>query len=213
MTKQIRVKLGYDGLSDKDVATQGVAVVDGMTNNPKFVNPPVNPADLKTQVETFASLIAAAADGSKKAITERKKQRAVVVKMLRQLGHWVEANCNDDAATLQSSGYQQQATPVRNASPQPLDGPPTFKLENGPNSGQVVLRGKPVFKAVSYTVHYAPMGSDGKPGSWTEMSPVTVIRSITVNGLTPGTTYAFQVRALGRAGYTNWGDSVTRMAM
>src|ERR1700674_211524 len=89
MTKQIHVNVGYGALSDKDVATQGVAVVDGMTNNPKFVNPPINPADLKTQVETYASLIAAAADGSKKAITERKKQRAVVVKMLRQLGHWL----------------------------------------------------------------------------------------------------------------------------
>ena len=77
MTKQIHVNVGYSTLSDKDVATQGVAVVDGMTNNPKFVNPPINPADLKTQVETYASLIAAAADGSKKAITERKKQRAV----------------------------------------------------------------------------------------------------------------------------------------
>ncbi len=213
MTKQIRVKLSNNGLSDKDVATQGVAVVDGMTNNTKLVNPPINPADLKTQVETFASLIAAAADGGKKAITERKKQRAVVVKMLRQLGHWVEANCNDDAATLQSSGYQQQATPVRNTPPQPLAGPPSFKVENGPISGQVVMRGKPVLKAVSYTARYAPMGSDGKPGSWTEMSPVTFIRSITVNGLTPGTTYAFQVRALGRAGYTNWSDSVTRMSM
>jgi hypothetical protein len=213
MTKQIRVKLGYNGLSDKDVATQGVAVVDGMTNNPKFVNPPINPADLRTQVETFASLIAAAADGSKKAITERKKQRAVVVKMLRQLGHWVEANCNDDPAILQSSGFQQQATPVRNTPPQPLAGPPSFKLENGPTSGQLVMRGKPVPKAVSYTARYAPLGSDGKPGSWTELSPVTVIRSITVNSLTPGTTYAFQMRALGRAGYTNWSDSVTRMSM
>ena len=213
MTKQLRVKLNYGTLSDKDVATGAVAVVDGMTNNPKFVYPPVNPADLRTQVETFASLIATAADGSKKAITERKKQRAVVVKMLRQLGHWVEANCNDDAATLQSSGYQEQATPVRNTPPQPLAGPPSFKVENGPNSGQVVMRGKPVLKAVSYTAHYAPLGSDGKPGSWTEMTPVTVIRSITVNGLTPGTTYAFQVRALGRAGYTNWSDSVTRMSM
>jgi len=213
MTKQIRVKVTYTGLSDKDVATQGVAVVDGMTNNPKLVNPPINPADLKTQVETFASLIAAAADGSKKTIAERKKQRAVVVKMLRQLGHWVEANCNDDAAILQSSGYQQQATPVRNTPPQALAGPPSFKVENGPISGQLVMRGKPVLKAVSYTGRYAPLGSDGKPGSWTEMSPVTVIRSITVNGLTPGTTYAFQMRGLGRAGYTNWSDSVTRMSM
>src|ERR1700674_4963645 len=109
MTKQIHVNVGYGALSDKDVATQGVAVVDGMTNNPKLVNPPVNPADLKTQVETYASLIAAAADGSKKAITERKKQRAVVLKMLRQLGHWVEANCNDDPAILQSSGFRQRA--------------------------------------------------------------------------------------------------------
>ena len=213
MTKQIHVKLNYGPLNDKDVATQGVAVVDGLTNNPKLPNPPIKPEDLKAQVETYASLIVAAADGSKKAITERKKQRAVVVKMLRQLGHWVEANCNDDAATLQSSGYQQKAPSVRNTPPQALDGPPSFKVENGPISGQVVLRGKPVSKAVSYTVHYAPLGSDGKPGTWTEMSPVTTLRSIIVNSLTPGATYAFQIRALGRAGYTNWSDSVTRMSM
>jgi hypothetical protein len=212
MTKQIRVKLTYAGLPDKDVATQGVAVVDGMTNNPKFVNPPIKPEDLKAQVETYASLIAAAADGSKKAIIERKKQRAIVVKMLRQLGHWVEANCNDDPAILKSSGFQQQATPVRTP-PQPLAGPPSFKVENGPNSGEAIMRGKPVLKAVSYTPRYAAMGSDGKPGSWTELPPVTVIRAITVKGLTPGTTYAFQMRALGRAGYTDWSDSVNRMSM
>jgi hypothetical protein len=128
---------------------------------------------------------------------------------LDKICDWVEANCSDDPAILQSSGFQQQATPVRSTPPQPLAGPPSFKVENGPNSGQLVLRGKPVLKAVSY----APLGSDGKPGPWTELSPVTVIRSITVNGLTPGTTYAFQMRALGRAGYTNWSDSVTRMSM
>jgi hypothetical protein len=72
MTKQIHVKLNYGPLTDKDVATQGVAVVDGLTNNAKLTNPPIKPADLKAQLETYASLIAAAADGSKKAITERK---------------------------------------------------------------------------------------------------------------------------------------------
>src|SRR5437763_9896558 len=90
MTKQIHVKLNYGALNDKDVATQGMAVVDGLTNNSRLTNPPIKPEDLKAQIEIYASLIAAAADGSKKAIAERKKQRAVVVKMLRQLGHWVE---------------------------------------------------------------------------------------------------------------------------
>jgi hypothetical protein len=211
MANHVRVKLTYAGLSDKDVATQGVAVVDGMTNNPKFANPPINPADLKTQIETFASLIAAAADGSKKTIAERKKQRAVVVKMLRQLGHWVEANCNDDPAILRSSGYQQQATPVKTP-PQPLAGPPSFKVDSGKISGLVVLHGKPVPKAVSYMARYAPIGSDGKPGSWIEV-PATGTRSITVTGLTPGTNYGFQMRALGRAGYTAWSDTVTRISL
>ena len=210
MTKQIHVKLNYGPLADKDVATQGVAVVDGLTNNAKFPNPPINPADLKTQLETYASLIAAAADGSKKAITERKKQRAVVVKMLRQLGHWVEATCNDDPVILQSSGYQQKST-VR-TSQQPLAGPPSFKVDNGPNSGQAVVRGKPVFGAASYVVRYAPIGPDGKPGTWAEV-PATGIRSVTVTGLMPGTNYAFQVRALGPLGYTDWSDSVTRISL
>src|SRR5581483_4856131 len=116
------------------------------------------------------------------------------------------ANCNEDPAILQSSGFQQQATPVRTTTQQPLDGPPSFKLQNGPVSGQLILRGKPVSKAVTYVVQYAPLGSDGTPGAWTELLPVTGLRSIVVDGLTPGTTYAFQVRALGRAGYTNWSD-------
>lgn len=212
MTKQVRVKLAYAGIADMQVATQGIAVVDGMTNNTKLPNPPVKPADLKTEVDSYASLIAASADGSKKAITEREKQREVVVTMLRQLGHWVEANCNNDPAVFQSSGFQQQSTAVQTA-PQPLAGPPSFTLTNGPNSGQMIMRGKPARKAVSYTPRYAAVGADGKPGSWTEWSPVTAIRSITVTGLTPGTLYAFQMRAQGRAGYTDWSDSVTRISL
>jgi len=38
-------------------------------------------------------------------------------------------------------------------------------------------------------------------------------RTLTVDGLTPGATYAFQVRARGRLGFTDWSDSVTRMSM
>jgi hypothetical protein len=49
-------------------------------------------------------------------------------------------------------------TAVR-AAPQPLAGPPSFKETNGPNSGQVIMRGKPVAKAVGYTARFAPVGA------------------------------------------------------
>ena len=211
MNKQVRVRLGYGRLSNEQVATEAVAAIDGLTDNPKFVNPPIALADLKARVETFASMIAAANDGGRKAIVERDKQRAVVVKMLRQLGHWVEANCGDDPVTLKSSGFQLAATARTPA--QPLDGPPSFKVDNGPNSGQAIVRGKRVPKAVNYGVRYAPLGPDGKPGTWVELQPSTTIRSIPVTGLTPATTYVFQVRAFGRLGGTDWSDSVTRIAM
>jgi Fibronectin type III domain len=66
---------------------------------------------------------------------------------------------------------------------------------------------------LSYTLRYAAIGADGKTAPWTELPPFSNTRSVSVNGLTPGTTYAFQVRALGRLGYTDWSDSFTRMSV
>ena len=72
MTKQLRVKLTYAGLPHTEVVTEAVAVVNGLTNNPKLQNPPISPADLKAQVETYATLIAAANDGGKKPSSNAK---------------------------------------------------------------------------------------------------------------------------------------------
>ena len=113
---------------------------------------------------------------------------------------------------LKSSGFQPASltkTPI-----QPLAGPPVIdKVTSGPNSGQIVLKPKPLLRAVSFLLRYAAIGADGKPGSWTEM-PFVTSRPVTVNGLTPATNYAFQIRALGKVGgYTDWSDTVTRIAI
>ena len=39
-------------------------------------------------------------------MVERNKLKEDVAKMMRQLGHWVEANCQEDLAILRSSGFQ-----------------------------------------------------------------------------------------------------------
>ena len=70
---------------------------------------------------------------------------------------------------------------------------------------------KAVAKARSYELRFAVAGSGGTPGAWTTELVTKVKPPVTVNGLTPGTIYAFQVRALGKLGYTNWSDSVTFM--
>ena len=62
-------------------------------------------------------------------------------------------------------------------------------------------------------MRYTPLGSADTPGSWLTETRTQARTAAPVNSLTPGTTYAFafQVRALGKLGYTDWSDSATRM--
>src|SRR6267378_4479410 len=62
--KPIKPLEGYTAMPDEDVASRGTAVQTGMTGNPNFPIPPVDPATLKTNIESFRALISEALDGS-----------------------------------------------------------------------------------------------------------------------------------------------------
>jgi len=86
-------------------------------------------------------------------------------------------------------------------------------VKPGPSSGQAQVKLVSAPGAGSYELRWAPVPAGGVPGAWISQ-PVTHLRSTTVvSGLTPGTIYAFQVRAVIRSAYTDWSDSVTQMVM
>ena len=62
-------------------------------------------------------------------------------------------------------------------------------------------------------MRYAAIGAGGSPDAWQSAGLFTNSRSMTGNGLTPGTTYAFQIRAVGSAGLTDWSDSVAHVSL
>ena len=129
---------------------------------------------------------------------------------LRNLAHYVEANCNDEVTTFLSSGFQ--AVPTGRTKPQPVT-ESIRKIAPGPTTSQLVVTLVKVSDAVSYELRWAPLASGGSPGEWTNQ-PVPSTRSFTVAGLTPGTSYVFQARALARvSGLTDWSDSVTRICV
>jgi chitodextrinase len=56
-------------------------------------------------------------------------------------------------------------------------------------------------------------GTGHAPGAWQSAGLFTHSRSMTVAGLVPGTTYSFQVRAIGGStGYSDWSNPVSRMS-
>ena len=203
--KKIKAKLGFHGVSDTDVLKAGNTAYDGLLNNPAYPTTPVALPVFRQALDSFNTLIVDAEDGGKKAISAKQKQRTAVIKMYTLLGHYVELECNDDLATFTTSGFtavSQTRTP-----PQPL-GPATFSsIDRGPNSGQTVVKVESQTGAIAFDVRYALEGSSGALGAWTTLT-LTSSKKVTISGLTPAGTYQFQVRALGKLGYTDYSQSM-----
>src|SRR5689334_14863370 len=104
--KPIRAVVGFRAATDADVQARASAVLAGMTGNVNFPTPPIDMNTLKAAIDTFAAAITAAMDGSKKAIAARHKDREAVIKILRQLGMYVEAIAYEDMAIFTTSGFE-----------------------------------------------------------------------------------------------------------
>ena len=153
----------------------------------------------------FTVLVTDAEDGGKRAIAAKKKQRAEMVKQYTLLGHYVEAVSNDDPAVFHTSGFI--LAPTTRTPPQPLP-PASFEwIDRGPLTGQVVVKPRTLPKAFSFDVRYGVEANGTPPATWTTVT-ITSSKKWTFTDLTPGANYAFQIRALGRLGYTDWSASM-----
>ena len=196
----------------KTVLSRGTAVFAGLTDNPAFTTPPP-PVDLtafKPALDALSAAIGDAMDGGKKAIADRDQKKQVVVRMLRQLAHYVEANCKDDINILLSSGFAPINT-VRKPSESLSQS--IRRIDSSPVSGQLQVTLVSLRSAFSYELRWTPVVGPGEPPAPWTVQPVPKARPpVLVTGLTPGATYRFQVRDLTESGYTDWSDPVSRMA-
>jgi len=208
MRKLIRVLLDLSRMTVADLLARASAVYAGLNGNPAYPHPPVPMPVFRLAIDDYSAALTAALDGGAKANAQRKAAAETLCRMLRQLAHYVEANCNDDLTTFLSSGFPPATAARTKALPLSES---IRKIAFGPSAGQALVTVVKVPSAVSYELRWAAVGAGGSPGEWTN-HPVPSTRPATLSGLTPGTTYAFQARALTRSsGYTAWGESVTRI--
>jgi hypothetical protein len=211
MTKPKTIKAvdGYSRTSDADIVVRASAVLTSLTGNAHFTALPVDLATIKTNIDSFAALVAEAEDGGKKVVAEKNKQRQVVIKMLRLLSRYVEVNSNDDMSIFTSSGFVA-ATRMKTP-PAPLPMPVIRSVDHGAISGELVVQFQAIPKALSYELRWGQFVNGAVSGPWTSKVVTAARPPIGIQGLTPGTVYAFQVRAQGKLGWTDWTDSSTFM--
>src|SRR5262249_22525223 len=191
--KKIKALLGFQGTTDTDLLKRLNAAHDGVHGNPAFSTPPVDMTTFKSGIDSLTVLVTDAADGGKKAISAKNKQRELMIKQYTLLGHYVEDASNDDPATFNTSGFV--AAPTTRVPTQTLSPASLQWIDRGPNAGEVVVKVKALPKTLSYDLHYAVANPGTLPVSWTTLT-LTGSKKVTISNLTPGGNYAFQVRAL-----------------
>jgi len=203
---QIRVSLAFARLPDKELDNFTLGVNNGITGNAAFPTPPVTMANLETARADFEQKIAAAATGGPPDTAAKNNSRQTLLGMLRPLAGYVQINCNNDMATLLSSGFQAMST---NRASVALDQPTELVIDNGV-SGQLVASVKPVKNS---SLLEGRISADGGK-TWLQNVFTGDSQHIEFNDLTPGTTYTIQVRALGGlTGQSDWSDPTSHMCM
>ncbi|MCX7009715.1 MAG: fibronectin type III domain-containing protein [Kiritimatiellaeota bacterium] len=207
----MRVMIGFTTVKDHRLEEIAGAVIAGLTaSTAAYPTPPVTPANLHTALTEFTAAVAAQEMGGKAATIDKNTKRDTLIGMLRQLAAYVQMKCNDDLQTLTSSGFEAVVNTHTQA---PLAKPEIVNLDNG-NSGQLLVRINAVAHAKSIEVRLAVVGAGNVPGPWQSAGLFTDSRALAINGLTPGTTYQVQVRAIGGStGYSDWSDPSSHMSL
>lgn len=180
-------------------------IIDRMTGSTTYPTPLVTIANLQTARDDFTTKIAAAQAGGPADTAAKNNSRQSLLGMLRQVGSYVQINCNDDMALLLDSGFDAQST---NRAQIVLAQPQGLMLKNG-SSGQLVASISPVKNTNMYEGRIKAPTGDWLPSVFTGDS-----QHITFDSLTPGTMYTAQVRSLGGStGQSDWSDPSSHMAM
>ena len=209
--KMIKALLDFSKMVPEQLLAFGYTVLKNLTGNVNFPTVPVDLSIFEAGLDAYSVLIGEAKDGSKKAILARNNQGEDVIRMLRSLALYVGLNCKDDMNIFLTSGFQPRSSTRTPA--QPLTQPIVLNVDQG-IAGQLLISITPVQKAKTYELRYGSVGAGGAtPATWSTQTVSNTKTAAPINGLTPGTMYAIQVRAYGSLGYTEWSDSATRMCI
>ena len=206
----LRVSLAFTKAPDHNVEETASDVSANLFGKAAFPSPPVTKAALDAANTAFSAAITAQTTGGKAATADKHNKRDILVGLLRLLAGYVQIRHGDDLAVLLSSGFEAVSS---GHAPISLQAPTIRDIMNG-NSAQLILRIMTMANVRMFKVRYAAIGAGGTPGPWLDGGLFTDSRRMAVDGLTPGSTYTFQVQAIASGSiYSDWSDAVSHMSM
>lgn len=148
--KKMKVNASFSKYTDAGLDAKAESIVLAFTDNPHLPDPTPPVPVMVDAIGTFRDAIAAAIDGSRIKIAERKAARKVVEDMLRQWAHYVNMKANGDPLIIATCGMDVEKGRTQ-VELQPVD---SVQLASGPNPGEVVVKIRSVKGKLNYLIEY-----------------------------------------------------------
>jgi len=200
---KVNVLYDYSRCTDDELGIEAIHIIDKMTGNINFSKPNPTIEAVVAAKDDFIKALAACRDGGRKLIMAKNQAREILLGLLRALGIYVQANCNNDLNIALSSGFK---TKKEKESQVVLSKPRNLKVEAGPFSASAKLSVDPVKGAYIYLYEWALAPVNAQTVWDYDLGKTSII----ISNLVQGKEYAFRVAGKGAPESKVFSDIITR---
>ena len=205
--KNLRMKNGFNRLTDADLHIKAAVIVKSMKDNPHFPAPSPTLEQLTHTINAYSVAVQKAQDKGHQQIAEKNSLRSLLIEQLHLINNYVLLCAAGDAVIVTSSGFSISSP--RQSRP-PLTTPEGLALTNGINRGELVLKLKRVANVQNYQYEITehPVTAESKwEANWSTVS------TNKFSGLVSGKEYCCRVVAYGIKAQAVYSDIVSRIVL
>lgn len=196
-----KVNMPYNNWPDTTLATEGMTIQTAMTDNPWFPVTVPTVEDFSNAVGDYIVQLGKAGTRDMNAVASKNTKRRDLIAMCIQLGNDVTTRANGNVEMLVSTALPLKRRPQTVV----ITNPTNFRITNGLNPGELVLKVDSMKGARSFVFEYTEY-PPGPESIWTRTT-CSSSRCV-ITGLTAGKQYWFRVAAIGGKGQQVWGETL-----
>ncbi|MGN6164324.1 MAG: hypothetical protein ACTHOF_07280, partial [Flavisolibacter sp.] len=131
-----KINLGFSRFTEAVLLVIAQYILASLTGNAFFPTTTPTLAELQAAIDAYTAALSASMDGGKASIAVKNARKQDLISLLIALGNYVMLTARGNVEMLASTGFP--LSKVREPQP-PLDTPKIVKMENGVNSGELVV--------------------------------------------------------------------------
>lgn len=212
----MRLISSFAQLPDADLAAKTGVILSALIGNPNFPEPwpeTVPTLALLQQARAiYLDAYHAAQSRDMSKVAAKNAAKARLAELFSQVAHYIDLAAGSDLSKLAGSGFDQRQVADRHAYDGAPAAPQQVVVKHGTHKGSVDISTEAIPGARAYEIQIS-QADPTQESNWQHAEVSGQHKHVTLQNLTPGQTYWFRVRAIGKEEKGVWSGAVSLMVV